>query len=62
YILQEIERRESRVLWEAIPKAFTFTVDEMSKIQKQVEETTKDMKGKDLAALLEFISGNKAAK
>jgi hypothetical protein len=38
-----------------IPKVSVFTVDEKSKIRKQVEETIREMKDKDLATLLEFI-------
>ncbi len=37
------------------PKVSIFTMDEKSKIRKQVEETVKDMKDKDLAGLLEFM-------
>lgn len=39
-----------------------FAMDEKSKIRKQIEETIKDMKDKDLAALLEFMNGKKVAR
>lgn len=43
-----------------IPKVSVFTVDEKSKIRKQVEETIREMKDKDLATLLEFIGKREA--
>ena len=45
-----------------IPKVSVFAMDEKSKIRKQIEETIKDMKDKDLAALLEFMNGKKVAR
>ncbi len=38
-----------------IPKLSVFTMDEKSKIRKEVEETIKTMKDHDLATLLELI-------
>ncbi len=42
-----------------IPKLSVLTMDEKSKIRKEVEETIKTMKDHDLATLLELIKNGK---
>ncbi len=45
-----------------MPKLSIFTMDERSRVRKQVEEAMKEMKDKDLAVVLEFLNGKRLAR
>ncbi len=61
HITRRAERREPRIIGRSYRKS-RFTIDERSKIRKQVEETIKEMKANELVTNREFINDRKVSR